>query len=205
MVYAMYGPLDEEIQIVEPTTWQWLSGPKGRGRIAGANGPGTWRRYVPQALKGRDNMPQSLACVLVHIVFSTKNRVRWIAPDVEPELHAYIGGICKNADSMALSVGGTEDHVHILSSLARTRSLSALLQEIKTGSSKWIKTKGPGYAGFHWQDGYSAFSIGRSGVEDVRGYIAGQKEHHRRVSFQDELRAILRKYGVEYDERYIWD
>jgi len=150
-------------------------------------------------------MPQSLACVLIHIVFSTKNRARWIAPDVEPELHAYIGGICKNVDSPALSVGGTEDHVHILASLARARSLSQLLQEVKTGSSKWIKTRGPRYADFHWQDGYSAFSIGRSGVEDVRQYIASQKEHHRRVSFQDELRAILRKYGAEYDERYIWD
>jgi len=150
-------------------------------------------------------MPQSLACVLVHIVFSTKNRIRWIAPDVEAELHAYIGGICKNAGSPALSVGGTEDHVHILSSLGRTRSLSELLQEIKTGSSKWIKTKGSDYTGFHWQDGYAAFSIGRSGEEAVRRYIAGQKEHHRRVSFQDELRGILRRYGVEYDERYIWD
>jgi REP element-mobilizing transposase RayT len=150
-------------------------------------------------------MPQSLACVLVHIVFSTKNGVRWIAPGIESELHAYLGGICKNAGSPALSVGGTADHVHILSSLARTRSLSELLQEIKTGSSKWMKTKGPGYADFRWQDGYSAFSIGRSGEQDLRRYIAGQKEHHRRLSFQDELRAILRRYRVEYDERYIWD
>jgi len=150
-------------------------------------------------------MPQSLACVLVHIVFSTKNRVRWIAEDIEPELHAYLGGICRNADSPALAVGGTDDHVHLLCSLARTLSLSELLQEIKTGSSTWIKTRGADYAGFHWQDGYSAFSIGRSGERDVRRYIARQKEHHRRVSFQDELRAFLRKYGIEYDERYIWD
>jgi len=150
-------------------------------------------------------MPQSLACVLVHVVFSTKNRVRWISPEVEAEVHAYLGGICRNADSPALSVGGTEDHVHILSSLGRTRSVSELLQEIKTGSSKWIKTKGPKYADFRWQDGYAAFSIGRSAEEDARRYIAGQKEHHRRVSFQDELRAILQRYRVEYDERYIWD
>ncbi len=150
-------------------------------------------------------MAQSLACVLVHIVFSTKNRVRLIMPDVESELHAYLGGICKRLKSPALSVGGTDDHVHLLCSLARTVSLSDLLEEVKAGSSKWMKTKGSDYASFLWQDGYSAFSIGRSGEPNVRGYIDRQKEHHRRVSFQDELRAFLRKYRVEYDERYIWD
>ncbi len=150
-------------------------------------------------------MPQSLACVLVHIVFSTKNRKRWLDVSLEQELHPYVGAICKNVNSPALIVGGTDDHIHILSSLSRTLSIAELVKEIKTSSSKWIKTKGPLYTGFHWQDGYAAFSIGKSGEQDARRYIASQNEHHRQTSFQDELRAFLQKYGVEYDERYVWD
>jgi putative transposase len=150
-------------------------------------------------------MPQSLSCLLVHIVFSTKNRRPFIDPAIEPELHAYLGGICRDMKSPALDINGAEDHVHILCSLSKTVCVADLIEEIKTGSSKWIKTKGHDYAAFYWQTGYSAFSIGRSGEAALKRYIARQKEHHRKVSFQDELRTFLRKYGVEYDERYIWD
>jgi len=150
-------------------------------------------------------MPQSLSCVLVHLVFSTKNRVPAITPEVESELHAFLGGIARDCGCPALAVGGTEDHLHLLCSLSRTITLADLLEHLKTRSSKWLKTKGPAFAGFHWQNGCGVFSIGRSQEAAVKKYLGGQKAHHRRTSFQDELRALLQKYGVEYDERYVWD
>jgi len=148
---------------------------------------------------------QSPANVLVHLIFSTKHRHPWIRPEVRSELHRYVAGICRKQGCPALDVGGTEDHVHILFSLSRTVTISKLDEEVKTGSSKWIKSKGQEYADFAWQGGYGAFSIGQSGVEAARRYIGRQEEHHRKVSFQDEFRAFLRKYGVAYDEGYVWD
>jgi putative transposase len=150
-------------------------------------------------------MAQSLANVLVHLVFSTKNRRPLIRPEVEHELHPYLAAVCREMGCPALDVGGTEDHVHILFSLSRTVTLSKLDEEVKKRSSKWIKTKAEGYADFAWQAGYGAFSIGQSGVAGVKQYIAEQKEHHRKVSFQEELRALLRRYQVEFDERYLWE
>ncbi|MBL7224304.1 MAG: IS200/IS605 family transposase [Candidatus Brocadiae bacterium] len=150
-------------------------------------------------------MAQSLANILVHLIFSTKNRLPLIRPEVEHELHAYLAAVCREMDCPALDAGGTEDHVHILLSLSRTVTLSSLVEEVKKRSSKWIKTKGEAFAEFAWQAGYGAFSIGQSGVGRVKQYIAKQKEHHRKVSFQDELRAFLRRYQVEFDERYLWD
>jgi putative transposase len=150
-------------------------------------------------------MPQSLSCVLVHLVFSTKEREPLIRADVEPDLHAFLGGIARDCRCPALAVGGTADHIHILTSLSRTISLAQLAEDLKSRSSKWIKTKGGVFEVFHWQAGYGAFSLGKSQEEAVRAYIANQKEHHRRVTFQDEFRAFLKKYAVPYDERYIWD
>mgnify|MGYP001568160075 CR=1 FL=1 len=124
-------------------------------------------------------MPQSLSCVLVHFVFSTKNRQRLILPEIEADLHAFLGGIFRDCGSPALTVGGAEDHVHILSLLAKTMSQSAMMEEAKTRSSKWIKRKGNAYRQFYWQSGYGAFSIARSKVAALRGYIARQKQHHR--------------------------
>jgi REP element-mobilizing transposase RayT len=97
------------------------------------------------------------------------------------------------------------DHVHILCRLSRTLTIAQLVRELKRESSKWIKTKGRDYARFHWQEGYGAFSIGASQLEAVRRYLALQEKHHQRRSFQDEFREFLRKYEVEYDERYVWD
>jgi putative transposase len=107
--------------------------------------------------------------------------------------------------SPSLTIDGTEDHIHILFSLSRVINMADLVEEVKTESSKWIKTKGPGFRSFHWQKGYGAFSIEQSQVAAVRRYIARQKIHHRRVTFQDEYRKFLKSYGIEFDERYVWD
>jgi REP element-mobilizing transposase RayT len=150
-------------------------------------------------------MPQSLASVLVHLVFSTKNRQPLLRPEIEPELHPYLATVFRSLECPTLTINGTQDHVHILFRLGRKIALANVVEEIKTSSSKWIKTKGPAYRGFHWQNGYGAFSIGQSGVEALKRYIANQKEHHRKKTFQEEFRAFLARYHIEYDERYVWD
>ena len=148
-------------------------------------------------------MPQSLSNILVHLVFSTKGRRSFIGQELEDELWRYLAATCSAHGCQTHCVGGTVDHVHILCGLARTIAVSKLLEEVKTGSSKWVKAKGVGE--FGWQNGYGAFSIGQSQYQDVVTYIARQKEHHHRLTFQEEYREFLRKYGVQYDERYVWD
>lgn len=150
-------------------------------------------------------MSQSLAQILVHLVFSTKNREALLADDIRDELHAYIGGIVESQKGSLLKAGSVEDHIHLLMAHPRTSAPSDLVQEIKTGSSKWLKSKGARYAHFHWQSGYGIFSISpihRAALED---YIGNQAEHHRIGTFQEEYRRLLQKYGIEYDERYVWD
>jgi len=127
-----------------------------------------------------------------------------ITPEVEPELYAYVGGTAKNLDSPCLGIGGTSNHVHLLISPSKNIALSRLMEEIKKSSSKWIKTKGTALRSFGWQDGYGAFTIGQSQVEALKRYIAGQKERHKKQTFEEELVTLLKKYGVQYDERYIW-
>jgi REP element-mobilizing transposase RayT len=151
-------------------------------------------------------MPQSLAQVYLHIVYSTKGRRAYLQnPQLRDELHHYLGGACRNQGSPSLIVGGVADHVHILCRLSRTRSISDLVKELKRESSVWLKGKSPLLADFHWQDGYGAFSISPSHVPPLRMYIAGQEEHHNKETFQDEFRRLLKLYEVEYDERYVWD
>ncbi len=150
-------------------------------------------------------MPQSLSSVLIHLVFSTKNRESFIAPAIEQELYPYMATILRALKSPSLAIDGTADHVHILFSLGRVLRIADLVEEVKTGSSKWIKTKGPAFRNFHWQKGYGAFSIGQSNVAALKRYIHGQKQHHRRVTFKDEYRKFLKRYDIEYDERYVWD
>jgi len=149
-------------------------------------------------------MAQTLVCLRVHVVFSTKDRRPMITPEVEPELYAYLAGTAKNLDSSCLAAGGTSNHVHLLISQSKNIALSHLMEEIKKSSSKWIKTKAPSLRSFGWQDGYGAFTIGRSQVEALQRYIAAQKERHKKQSFEEELVRLLNKYGVQYDERYIW-
>ena len=151
-------------------------------------------------------MPQSLAKVLIHVVFSTKERRPFLRDTVlRAELHCYIGGILKHLDCQSLVVGGVEDHVHGLACLSRTCALSEMVKEVKRGSSLWIKERDPTLAEFAWQSGDGAFSIGFSQIAAVRSYIAGQEEHHRKHSFQDEFRQFLKRYEIAYDERYLWD
>ncbi|MGV8879381.1 MAG: IS200/IS605 family transposase [Sphingobacteriaceae bacterium] len=150
-------------------------------------------------------MGQSLVKNYVHIVFSTKHREPLIYPPVEAELHRYLGGICKNLACYPIKVGGYTDHIHILCMMSKKIALIKLVEAVKSNSSKWIKIKGDDYAGFYWQDGYGAFSVNPSEVDTVIAYIANQHEHHTRKSFQDEYRAFLKKYHVEYDEKYVWD
>jgi len=150
-------------------------------------------------------MAQTLVSLMVHVVFSTKNREAFITPEIEPELFAYVGGILKNHESRLLDAGGTSDHVHLLVSQSKNVSLSSLMMGVKKDSSSWIKTKGSQFRNFHWQDGYGAFSIGKSDIHELKKYIAGQKEHHRKRSFQEELIEFLEDYGIAYDERYLWN
>lgn len=151
-------------------------------------------------------MPQSLANVLVHIVYSTKNRYPFLKDnDLRSELHAYLGGTCNDLGCQNLTVGGVADHVHLLCSLSRTITIADLLKELKINSSKWMKTKGKIFEKFSWQNGYGAFSVGRTEVERVVAYIRNQEAHHRHKTFQEEYRVFLKEYQIEYDERYVWD
>jgi REP element-mobilizing transposase RayT len=150
-------------------------------------------------------MGQSLVRNYIHITFSTKHREPLIHQPVEDELHAYLGGICNKLECQVIKVGGYTDHIHILCLLSKKIALMKLLEEVKSHSSKWIKTKGPAYRNFYWQDGYGAFSVNPAEVDTVIAYIANQHEHHAKKTFQEEYRAFLKKYNVDYDEKYVWD
>ena len=150
-------------------------------------------------------MPQSLARLHVHLIFSTKNRKRLIFGDIRDSLHAYRATVLQNRGCSPVLINSVEDHVHILFDLARTVTVSSTVEEVKKASSKWIKTQGAAFASFAWQAGYGAFAVSESNVPAVRDYIAGQQEHHRKKSFQDEYRAFLVRHRVDSDERYVWD
>jgi REP element-mobilizing transposase RayT len=151
-------------------------------------------------------MPQSLANVLIHLVFSTKQRRPFLSdPELRDEMHRYLAGIAKNLQCPAIRIGGTEDHVHILARQSRTTTLADWIMELKRASSVWAKTRAQTWDEFQWQAGYGAFSVSQSKASDVERYIAEQEVHHRSQSFQDELRAMLKKHKLEYDERYVWD
>ncbi len=149
-------------------------------------------------------MPQSLVKILVHIVFSTKDRVRIIPPDYEPQLYGYISGIITNNGGRMIIAGGDADHIHVLASIGRI-NIAELIGDIKRDSSVWIKQQQARFAKFYWQRGYGAFSIGQSQVPAVSKYIRDQKLHHQGQTYQDEFRALCKKYDVEIDERYCWD
>ncbi|MES2507865.1 MAG: IS200/IS605 family transposase [Verrucomicrobiota bacterium] len=150
-------------------------------------------------------MAQSLAKVYVHLVFSTRHRERLLPRHLQPELQAYMGGILRDLGCTAVEINSEPDHVHLLFLLSRTESLSSIVGQVKTGSSLWLQDQGPGLAGFHWQNGYGAFSVSQSGIQEVRSYIREQEERHRVLTFQDEYRRLLAKYEVPFDERYVWD
>src|SRR5437879_3571433 len=151
-------------------------------------------------------MPQSLAAVYIHLVFSTKDR-RPLLRDksTRDTLHSYLGGISKQLDCPPILVGGVEDHIHLLARFGRTITQAEWVKELKRVSNLWLKERGRDYADFEWQGGYADFSVSQSNLEQVKQYIANQEEHHRKIGFQDELRALLRKHEIEWDEKYVWD
>ena len=150
-------------------------------------------------------MPQSLSKVLLHVVFSTKNREKTIPSHLRSALHAYLAGICRARGSEAFRVGGTDDHVHLACTLPRILTMAKLVEEIKKPSSIWMKQQEGGVQHFSWQSGYGIFSLGQSQLQTLLQYIDNQEEHHRTKSFKDELLELLEKYGVDYDEKYLWD
>ena len=150
-------------------------------------------------------MAQSLVKVVLHIVFSTKNREHWIEDSIRSGLHAYLAGACRAVSSEAYRVGGTDNHVHIACTLPRTLTVSKLLEEIKKSSSAWVKKQDDKFRSFAWQAGYGVFSVGESQVPVLLRYIDNQQEHHRSSTFEEEFLNLLNRYGIKYDERYLWD
>jgi len=149
-------------------------------------------------------MARTLTQILLHVVFSTRHRRDLITPELESDLYAYLGGICRGQASPALAIGGTANHVHLLVTLTKTIAVADLLMAVKKESSKWINTKHSSLADFHWQDGYGAFSVGESQREAVITYIERQKERHKSMSFEEELVALVERYGVSYDPKRLW-
>lgn len=150
-------------------------------------------------------MPQSLAQIIVHIIFGTKTRQPFITAEIEPELFAYMGDTIKRNGGIPFLINGTKDHVHILCNMPRTVSLAKYIEEIKRNSSRWIKSKGVDYTDFAWQDGYGAFSVSSSKKKVVEKYIRDQKLHHKQLSFKEVLIRFFKEYGIQYDERYLWN
>lgn len=149
-------------------------------------------------------MSQSLAKNLLHLVYGTKNRMPRIPAEVRPRLFAYQAGIFKEWESPAIIIGGVEDHVYALFVLSKNHPLKKIVEEVKKGSSKWMKreAKNPDFC---WQNGYAAFSVSQSNVPTVKTYVQNQEEHHRRMTYQEELRALLKRHEVEFDEKHLWD
>ncbi len=150
-------------------------------------------------------MPQSLANLYVHLIFSTKERFPFLSKEVRPDLHSYMATVLANLNSPAVLINSVSDHVHILFKMGRTVTLAQVVEDVKKSSSKWIKTQGPSFSKFAWQAGYGGFSVSESNAPRVANYIQNQEEHHRVKSFQEEYRDFLEKHKVQYDEQYVWD
>ena len=150
-------------------------------------------------------MPQSLVKNYVDITFSTKNRLPLINDSIKEDLFKYLGGTCNELESQSIIVGGTNDHIHLLVNLSRKIVLMTLIEKLKTHSSQWIKTKGSNHKNFYWQHGYGCFSMTPGQINSVREYIQNQEIHHRKWTFQDEYRAFLKKYNVDFNEKFVWD
>lgn len=150
-------------------------------------------------------MPQSLACLHIHLIFSTKNRAPLITDGVRDALHGYMATVLQNLNCIPLRINSVEDHAHLLFNLARTVPLSKAVEDTKKASSKWIKTQGHEFDTFSWQSGYGAFAVSESNLETVRQYIADQRKHHRKKTFQEEYRQFLQRHRIDFDERYVWD
>ena len=150
-------------------------------------------------------MPQSLSLVIVHVIFSTKDRHPTLDATLRPKLHTYLATVARNTGCECHRAGGVADHVHLALRLARTVTIADLVGELKTASSKWVKTQAPALADFAWQRGYACFSVGPTDLPALEAYIDDQEKHHQARTFQEEFRTFLKKYGVKYDEAYVWD
>jgi len=150
-------------------------------------------------------MPQSLALLIVHVVFSTKDRTAVLGPSIRPTLHAYLATVARNLACECPRVGGTSDHVHLVIRLSRTISAAKLVEKLKTSATQWVKAQSAEFSGFAWQRGYGVFSVGPADLDALLGYIDNQEEHHRKRTFQEEYLMFLRKYHLDYDDRYVWD
>ena len=150
-------------------------------------------------------MPQSLSAVYIHLIFSTKDRSPFLRDEkLQVDLHAFLGETSKRLDCPPIRVGGVDDHVHILARFGRTITQAEWVKELKRVSNLWLTSNG-GLSRFQWQAGYADFSVSASNLEAVKRYVENQKEHHKRMSYQDEVRKFLREYGMEWDEKYLWD
>jgi len=152
-----------------------------------------------------NDMPQSLARILIHYVFSTKNREPWITDVIREELHGYIGGIIREMKGALLKAGSVEDHIHLLIVHPRTASPAQLMEEIKTSTTKWLKKNRKELSIFRWQNGYGAFSVSSTHRISVERYIARQLEHHKGITFMEEYRELLKNNDIQFDERYAWE
>ena len=146
-------------------------------------------------------MAQSLTSLLVHIVFGTKNRIPYLDDVINYELYLYVTKILQNHNCQSLRIGGTEDHIHVLCVMAKNLSIGKIVEEIKTSSSKWIKTKGIKYQEFYWQSGYGAFSVSSNRRDIVCNYISQQKQHHQKITFMEEFHSLLKKHQIAIDNR----
>lgn len=149
-------------------------------------------------------MPQSLSNNILHITFSTKNRQPLLKKEIRERLYPYMAELIRSKGSECYRIGGIDDHIHVAIRLSPTSTLSKTISEMKTGTSKWLKGIDDSLTDFSWQEGYGAFSVSPKDLNAVNNYIDNQEEHHRNVTFQDEFRAFLKKYHIEYDERYVW-
>lgn len=150
-------------------------------------------------------MGQTFTCLYNHIIFSTKHRKRLITPDLRPRLYDYMGGIIKHERCKLIAAGGMPDHVHLVVSLRATTCVAGLLRLVKTNSSGWVHDTFVEHAAFGWQTGYAAFSVSQSNLEEVVRYVEGQEEHHRKLTFEEEYVAFLKRHHLEYDEAELWD
>lgn len=150
-------------------------------------------------------MAHTFTNMLAHGIFSTKNRAPLLDPEIKPRLFAYMGGIARELNCKPLVINGPSDHVHLLLVMSAKVSMAELMRVLKSNSTNWVHTLGKAHAEFAWQGGYTAFSVSQSNVEKVRRYIEDQEAHHRKLTFKEELVAFLKKHGITYDDRYLWD
>ena len=150
-------------------------------------------------------MPQSFAQLYAHLIFSTKNRRPMLDDEIRPRVHGYLATVMRNLDSPFVVVGGVADHVHILFDMGKMHAPVQFVERVKRESSKFVKTLGAKYKDFYWQRGYAMFSVSPTHRADVQRYVRQQEEHHQKKSFQEEFREFLQRYGIDYDEQYVWD